>query len=471
MTVPARTSPLGSLALWFATVGLVAGMASLIGPAKPAAADPATCVSAARPVGPFHISGDHRTVLDASNHTFISYGTTVPGLSDPNLTKAPEKDKAKIDATARQWCGNTVRLQVSQYAVTHNRMPNDPGTCQDSYLSHALDPEVQRAEHDGLVVVINDQTESDPHSAEERGPTRATFTFWNCVAAHHERWRASETYAQDGQVIFDIFNEPRVDACENPNGQKDIYPPGKPNAPYNMNVWRNGTSGDKQTGGKSDGTCGAPEVYQGMEAVAYHIRVDDHAHNLLWVEGPGVAGTLAGLGQPDCGATPTHNCFLNPSLNPIVYAVHHPYGSDPTNPKSPPADSATWWKEFGWVVDHPAASGHAPVVIGEWTNFDAFFGAKPSPGGSCWSDAPTAVPNFLAYLKRLGVGLNAYQLSGPPAGFLLKADEDWNDPSNYTDAPWLASYCTDSTDTPLLGAGADIQQWFRQQNGSVGPGS
>jgi hypothetical protein len=167
-----------------------------------------------------------------------------------------------------------------------------------------------------------------------------------------------------------------------------------------------------------------------MDAVAYHIRNQDNdTKTLLWVEGPGTAGTLAGLAQPDCGSTPTGNCFITPSLGPLVYSVHHPYGSDPTM-SSPPANTSTWWNEFGWVVDHPDATGWAPVVLGEWTNFDSYNGSSVNPGKTCWSDAPTSIPNFLSYLNTIGVGLNAYQLAAPTAGYLLKASGSWTGTTN-----------------------------------------
>jgi hypothetical protein len=428
---------------WFGALTLLVGVTSLAGQAQQAVASGSGCVNPViKPVGPFHIASDHRTVVDSTGRTFVSYGTTVPGLSDPNLTTYPSTDLPKIDATANYWCGNTIRLQVSQYAVTKNTTPYNGG-CDNTYLNNALDPEVKQAEDDNLVVVINDQTESDQLNNSERDPTTATFAFWNCVTAHQESWRGTPTtYAQDPQVIFDIFNEPRADACRTDHG---------PNGPYDMNLWRNG--------GVSDGICGPVVTYQGMEAVAYHIRVDDKANNLLWVEGPGVADTLAGLAGKTCGSTPTGDCLISPSLGPVVYSVHHPYGSDITNPNSPPADTATWWDEFGWVVDHPSSTGVAPVVIGEWTNFDAY----EAPHPYCWSDAPTSVPSFLSYLATIGVGLNAYQLQAPNVGYLLKTAEDWTDTTNYTDAPWKSTYCEDTT-APLLAAGSDIRQFFQQQN-------
>ena len=444
-----RVAPAGA---WLGTLALLIGLSPLFGPVAPALAYGTGCNHpVVQPAGPFTIASDNRTVKDANGQTFISYGTTVPGLSSPTFSTDPNfvtnvvtgKDIPKIDATANVWCGNTVRLQVSQYDVTQNTTP-DGGGCETSFLDQALGPEVHEAETDGLVVVINDQTESDSAAVSglaqhELDPTKATFAFWNCVTQHHENWGSNKTYAQDQQVVFDIFNEPRADACSSDHG---------PNGPYNMNLWRNG--------GMSDGICGPAVNYQGMDAVAYHIRVDDNAANLLWVEGPGNGNSLAGLESSSCG---TPQCLIAANLGPIVYSIHHPYADANT-----PANSATWWKEFGYLVDHPASTGVAPVVAGEWTNFAA---SSANPHPYCWLDAPTSVPNFLSYLQTLGVGLSAYQLAGPTAGYLLKANQAWTDTSNYTDATWSSGFCSypDGTHTiPLLGAGSLIRAWFQSQD-------
>jgi len=438
---------------WTGTLALLISLWPLLGSAQPAAAYGTGCNHpVVLPVGPFTIAGDNRTVKDANGRTFISYGTTVPGLSSPTFSTDPNfvtnivngKDIPKIDATANVWCGNTVRLQVSQYNATQNTTP-DGGGCDTSFLNQALDPEVHRAEADGLVVVINDQTESDSAAVpglaqQERDPTTATFAFWNCVTRHHENWGGNQTYAQDQQVVFDIFNEPRADACSSDNG---------PNGPYDMSLWRNGAL--------SNGICGPVVNYQGMNAVAYHIRVYDNATNLLWVEGPGNGNSLAGLETGNCSPAP--QCLITAALGPIVYSIHHPFADANT-----PASSATWWKEFGYLVDHPDPAGVAPVVAGEWTNFTAS-AANPHP--FCWLDAPTSVPNFLSYLQTLGVGMSAYQLAAPTAGYLLKANQAWTDTTNYTDATWSLGFCSypDGTQTiPLLGAGSLIRAWFQRQN-------
>lgn len=407
----------------------------------------------AYPHGPFRIASDHRTVLNASGTPFVSYGTTVPGLSQANFTISGEKrylssvvrgkDIPKINATARYWCANTVRLQVSQHDVTQNSAP-DNGSCTtkagQDFLTKALDAEVRAAEAVKLAVVINDQTESDPISGQEQDPTHATFIFWNCVTHHTENWGSKRTYAHDPNVIFDIFNEPRADACKHT----------RTHSGYDMKLWRNGASGP----------CGSSQpTYQGMDAVAYHIRKFDHATNLLWVEGPGYAGTLAGLDH-SCQPNPP-KCLITADLGPVVYSIHHPYVASASK-----ANSSTWWYEFGYLVDHIAPSGQAPVVVGEWTNIDA--GDPPNLSKSyspyCWPSAPASVRNFLTYLQTIRVGLSAYQLA---AGYMLKADKQWTDTTNYTDHSWSNSYCTYKPGKPVpppLGAGADVLRWFQTRN-------
>jgi hypothetical protein len=434
-------------------LALLLVFAPAIRPALATASGTGCASPVVHPVGPFTIASDNRTVVDAKGAPFVSYGSTVPGLSQPTFATDPNyvanvvtgKDVPKINATADVWCGNTVRLQVSQHNVTRNGTPDD-GSCTDvptGFLTRALDPEVRAAEANGLVVVINDQTESDSTAVagladKERDPTKATFTFWNCVAGHHESWGSGRTYGQDPQLIFDIFNEPRADACTGDNG---------PNGPYDMNLWRNG--------GAYGGTCGPAVTYQGMDAVAYHIRHDAGAVNLLWVEGPGNGNSLAGMLTGDCGSAP--RCLITAALGPIVYSLHHPYVDQGGNP----ANSATWWREFGYLVDHPDPVGVAPVVVGEWTNFTAS-PAHPTP--YCWAEAPTSVPAFLSYLQRLDVGLSVYQLAD---GYMLKADRAWTDTTNYTDHAWSSSFCSYSSSSgaiPLLGAGSLVRAWFQAQN-------
>lgn len=453
LSSPARL--VGRAGAWLAMVTLLAGVTPVFALAAQATTGAAIgCAHAvAYPHGPFRIAGDHRTVLNKDGTPFVSYGTTVPGLSQANFTTGDEasylskvvrnKDIPKINATARHWCSNTVRLQVSQHDVTQNSGP-DNGSCTTKagrdFLSKALDAEVRAAEADKLAVVVNDQTESDRLSGREQDPTHATFVFWNCVTNHKESWGSHRTYAQDPNVIFDIFNEPRADACEHTATHTG----------YDMKLWRNG----------GPGPCGSNQpVYQGMDAVAFHIRKLNHATNLLWVEGPGFAVTLAGMDQ-SCQPSP-HKCLITADLGPIVYSIHHPFVAS-----AAAANSTTWWDEFGYLVAHTSASGQAPVVVGEWTNIDA--GRPPDLSKAyspyCWPSAPSSVRKFLAYLQKIKVGLSAYQLAD---GFMLKIDKQWTDTTNYTDDQWSNSFCDykpGKAVPPLLGAGADVLSWFRARN-------
>ena len=73
-------------------------------------------------------------------------------------------------------------------------------------------------------------------------------------------------------------------------------------------------------------------------------------------------------------------------------------------------------------------------------------------------------PELPVLPEYLGVGLSAYQLDAPPAGYLLKASGMLTDArGSYTDHAWSSTYCTD-TSAPLLAAGSLLRKWFQQQN-------
>jgi aryl-phospho-beta-D-glucosidase BglC (GH1 family) len=115
----------------------------------------------------------------------VPHGVAVSGLERPDWPSFVAKDVSEISA-ACSWGGDTVRLQVSEQHIT------------DPALQDALRQEVSAAESLGLVVVINDNDEWD--SPDTPMPTARTKAFWKIVAPQ---------YADDSQVVFDIFNEPR----------------------------------------------------------------------------------------------------------------------------------------------------------------------------------------------------------------------------------------------------------------------
>jgi hypothetical protein len=310
-------------------------------------------------------------------------------------------DLDKIEATAQSWCANTVRLQLNQ-----DNLISPGGTgLNRSYLT-AIETEVTAAEQHHLVVVLNDNTEFGPPAASraQKGPTPATEVFWKDLAA---------VYGHDPQVIFDLFNEPRT------------YSPGM-GLDQVWRLWHDG------------GVFHGVSYPFGLAELARYVRETLHAQNLFWIEGPALSSTLAGM--------VSQGALLK--VSGVVYSVHHPAG---------PHDAASWDAGFGYLV----TTGAAPVVSGEWTNYEP----APSPGPSvphsyCWPDAPVTVPAYLSYLAAHGIGLNVYQLQ---PGYMIRSYRDMSAPTTISRATWS---CLPSREPqPGQGAGSLVLAWFRQHNG------
>jgi Cellulase (glycosyl hydrolase family 5) len=339
------------------TAALLCGtLASGGSPARAAsgeAARPASSCPKAR--GPFHVTGTN--ILGASGKRFVPEGITVAGLANPGYLGSIPIDHAKIRATAGFWCANTVRLQISQDTLV--------GGNGDSFslrFLRAIEAEVTLAEKSGLVVVLNDQTED---VGLQPAPTKVTVVFWKDL---------SRVYGHDPQVMFDLFNQPRIEKQARCGLNSD------------WSFWRRG--------GRYQG-----KTYVGMQALADDVRRDG-ARNVLWVEGPCFANSLSGVGS---------HRISGPD---VVYAFQHPRGLH---------DAAQWYADFGWVLfKHVGA-----VVDAEWTNYAA-------NKSECWPDAPKAVPAYLRYLRVRGIGLTAYQLK---KGLLIRTT-NLDDPTHiYTSGP------------------------------------
>ncbi len=377
-------------ALLLATI--LAGSAALTAGAAQAPAGG----SCGRATGPFTVHGTQ--VLGADGRAFVSYGITVPGLQGPDWQDSINLDLQKITATADDWCANTVRLQLSE-----DNLIEPDGTVNQAYVN-AIQAEVLAAESYHLVVVLNDSTElTAPVWNEELGPTPDTETFWTVLA---------NIYGGNPQVIFDLFNEPR------------LYSSGMSLA-QEWHLWLNG--GDY---------LGAYYPI-GMAQLAEYVRNTLHAKNLLWIEGPRYSVSFAGMVR--------EGAVLK--VSGVVYDVHHPAG---------PHDSSGWYADFGYLI----TDGIAPVVDGEWTNYEPAPAADPTTTPtSCWPDAPTAVPAYLAYLSSLGVGLNVYQLE---PGYLIKSYGNMGDPTTITAGTWSCQ--ANDELQPGQGAGSLVMAWFKQNN-------
>lgn len=304
--------------------------------------------------GPFHVDGTR--VIGADGKVFIPYGVTLSGLAGTNYAQETAREKQAIGAIVTDWCGNAVRIQLGQDDLVSKK-----GTGESTAFLDVIESEVTLAESYGLVVVLNAQSES---VGLEPLPTVATVAFWRIL---------SKIYGHDPQVIFDLFNEPRlnVGACDS-------------DASWRLLV----------DGGTNHGVR-----YVGMQSLADDVRADG-ARNLFWVEGPCSASTLdKATSYPVKGSG-------------IVYDIHHPMGNAHV--------ASTWNSDFGFLVQRKIAA----VVDGEWANYT-------SSRGECWPDAPTAAARYLGYLHSLGIGLTGWTLD---KGHLL-ASNNLDDP-NHLNSQW-----------------------------------
>jgi hypothetical protein len=350
-------------------------------------------------VGPFSVHGTQ--VLGQGGQVFTSYGITVPGLQVLDWQKFTGLDLAKIAAASDNWCANTVRLQLSQ-----DNLLGLSGTGFDQAYMNAIESEVSVAERYHLVVVLNDQTEfaGAVARATQKGPTPATETFWKDLAS---------LYGNDPQVIFDLFNEPRTYSAGMSQAQK-------------WQLWLNG------------GTFDGVFYPFGMATLAAYVRNTVRAQNLFWVEGPDNSDSFAGMVSQDA--------LLK--VSGVVYTLHHPAG---------PQDTDSWDADFGYLI----TTGVAPVVDGEWTNYEPAPTENPVPlRSSCWPDAPTSVPEYLQYLSAHGVGLNVYQLE---PGYMIKSYSNMADPTTINAHTW--SCRSNREPQPFQGAGSLVMAFFEQHNG------
>jgi len=350
-------------------------------------------------VGPFTVHGTK--VLAKNGSVFISYGMTVSGLQEGNWTQLITLDLAKIAATANDWCANTVRIQLNQDLLLG---PN--GTSFNPEYMAAVESEVSLAESYNLVVVLNDETNFSALAVRQyqNGPTAGTEVFWKDL---------TKVYGNDPQVIFDLFNEPRTFVVGMSSTQE-------------WRLWLNG--------GNFKG------VYYpfGMAQLTNYVRNTVGAHNLFWVEGPRYSLTFAGMIR--------HHALLHTSG--IVYSIHHAQGLH---------NVLDWNAAFGYLV----TDGIAPVVNGEFTNYEPL----PDPKvhlipGYCWVNAPTAVPQYLQYLTKLGIGMSAYQLV---PGWLIKSNQHLDEPTSINPKTW--SCVPNDEPQPYQSAGALIMAYFEQRNG------
>lgn len=199
-------------------------------------------------------------------------------------------------------------------------------------------------------------------------------------------------FGKDPNVVFDIYNEPEQFA------------------PCGWAFWHYG------------GTC-LGHYYIGMQALADFVRA--RAANMFWIEGISAGSSLNEAWR-----------YRIASDGPLEYSEHRPPA---------PHRPVTWNSDFGYIAN----SDHAPVVVGEWTDY-----ARSGAPWACWINAPVSAPLFLEYLHNHKFGLIATKLVEDE----LIQTTNLNDPTHYR-SNWA---CKDDLDQ---GAGYTLQRWFYRHNG------
>jgi hypothetical protein len=400
--------------------------ATLASPPPEVYAAPANSILLSQPSGSsLNVVGNQ--VLSGSGQLYIPEGISVfGGLEDTDYTENLANDDAQIVAAAQYWHANTIRLQVAESNLfTHLTSGK---TYNDKFLQTIVN-QVDLVRSLGMVAVINDQTE---FTSKVPGPTNVTSKFWSVMA---------QTFGNQPYVIFDLFNEPRIEGASKPAKQSSPFATyrlvgplrvkrsGRRNTqPISINIWNLW-----KNGGRIDGVS-----YVGMQTLVDQVR-GYGVSNLIWVEGPNEARLLPSGG------------YLIKGSN-LVYSIHHPNLNNPSS-----------WNQISNL------SSIAPVVDGEWAQY-------ASTWAECYSRAYTNAPKYLNFLLKHNVGVIAWSLQANSLvrGNIFKQPHNTNTPSDPKDAaelkvPTKLSKNYTCGDEYGQGVGQLLQTYFSQNSARFNP--
>ncbi len=247
------------------------------------------------------------------------------GCSRPEVAAANAHLGAEEMSTlASAWHANTVRLQVSQTALS------DPVAADVATYLDQVSTTVAQAHTAGLAVILSVQDQALSCGPSHPLPSQATVTAWTNLVGR---------FAPDADVAFELFNEPH-DAPA-----KYKFAPGEYPTADQWTEWRDG------------GTT--PESNLGDTAVGFQQLVTTirglGATNVLVVDGLNFAGQLQGH--------PALQDTLVPAQ--LAYAVHPYYYT---------LGYTDWDFRFG------DAALSAPVIATEWNYALSDCGNPPQAG-------------------------------------------------------------------------------------------
>jgi hypothetical protein len=384
--------------------GVWLGVASRHPSSGSGTAPPVSTVPLIPTAGALRVTGNQ--VLDATGSQYVPYGFVVWCLSSPDLSctrhsaSNPNTDADKIRAAATYWHANTVRIQVAwQHLFVGS------GTTVDQTYLAQLDSEVALAASLHMVAIVTLQTERYNGSVM---PDAHAVSFWDTIARH---------YAGNQSVLFDLFNEPRL----NPKRWPGFTEAGM------WDIWQNG--GSVTLTGDS-----APTTFVGMQQLVDTVRATG-AGNVVVAEG----------NQTD------HDLSMLPQH--ALSGVNITYGMEPDlgrGTKFPYADDT----HLLWSTNWGTLSATYPLMMEAFQDY---------PGASlCNPRSPQLFPKLLTYLRADHLGLLFYSLD-PGIGVV---GHDLQHPTSFDGVTRFD--CSADLATNSAGPGAELLAWFQANSRPVG---
>jgi hypothetical protein len=352
--------------------------------------------------GYFQTQGSN--ICYSSTNQYVPYGVSVIDDLDQPLWSTPSYESAsdaQIQAAAQYWHTNSIRLQVSE---TNIMTDPSPGLSYNLTAMKRLGTEVNEILNENMVPIINDNLQRT--NPAQLGPTTTTIAFWTAVTQYF----SAQNNPAYSSIIFDIFNEPNTD-----------WP-----------TWEAGGDG-----------------YVSMQDVVNAIRGTSNAlsNNLIMVEGPEFATTLAKLDQYPVAGTN------------LAFAYHH------VNFTGPISD---WEKDMGLELNTSV-----PIIDGEWAQYES---TRPE----CYPAGPQNINDYFSTLLTNHVGLIFWSLE-PGVGTQATSPQPISDiitpafpttAAGYSQPNTISSNysCANDNNGNLLGqgVGSDIMSYF-QQNSQLVP--
>ena len=379
----------------------------------------------------FSISG---TKILRNNTQFVPYGFVLPCPISENtpgdITSVCSDNGGTensgittIDAAAKYWNANYVRLQVAQGLLFSGSVQDSCGTVNSGYVN-VIDGLVNEANKNGMVATITLQEETGDNGNYALPTAPTSSAFWKYMACH---------YKNNSAVFFSLYNEPSLDPSAISSGTwKDVW-----------KIWQSGgTALQEGKNGVIDTTKNM--TYLGMQNLIDIIR-GLGSNNIIIAEGPNHDKDLSGLDPTAYGG----QTFALTGSN-IAYGFEPNEHGDSTTGN--PSQAFT---NFGQYF----SKGY--IIIPEaYLNYYA--------AQSCDVNSPVDVPLKLNYIKSLngnGMGLVFWEMNG---GIAIKGNgtnkPDLSQPTVYSNSTMTCNVGAADTLSNTQGYGQDVMNWYKQNS-------